>query len=49
MIHKKSAAEIEAMARRMEAEIHERHPTVTHFFVDVTADAGRAGEVTASG
>lgn len=35
------AAEIEAMARRMEAEIQDKHPTVRHFFVDVTADAPR--------
>jgi cation diffusion facilitator family transporter len=32
------AAEIEAMARRMEAEIQTKHPSVRHFFVDVTAD-----------
>jgi cation diffusion facilitator family transporter len=32
------AAEIEAMARRMEAEIQGKHPTVRHFFLDVTAD-----------
>jgi divalent metal cation (Fe/Co/Zn/Cd) transporter len=32
------AAEIEAMARRMEAEIQTKHPAVRHFFVDITAD-----------
>jgi cation diffusion facilitator family transporter len=38
------AAEVEALARRMEREIQERHPSVRHFFVDVTADTGRAGD-----
>lgn len=33
------AAEVEALARRMERELQERHPSVQHFFVDVTADA----------
>lgn len=36
------AAEVEALARRMERDIAERHPSVQHFFVDVTAD-GRQG------
>jgi cation diffusion facilitator family transporter len=36
------AAEVEAMARRMEAQIQERHPSVRYFFVDVTADSGRS-------
>jgi cation diffusion facilitator family transporter len=35
------AVEIEAMSRRMEAEIQAKHPAVRHFFVDVTADADR--------
>ena len=34
-----SAAEVEALARRMEREVKEREPFVKHFFVDVTADA----------
>jgi len=32
------AAEVEAMARRMEAEIRTQHPFVRHFFLDITAD-----------
>ncbi|MDQ1704750.1 MAG: hypothetical protein QOF18_1116 [Frankiaceae bacterium] len=32
------AAEVEALARRMERDIAAAHPTVRHFFVDVTAD-----------
>lgn len=35
------ARQVEALARRMEREIMEQHPTVKHFFLDVTADAGR--------
>ena len=35
------AAEVEAMARRMEAELQQDHPSVRHFFVDVTADASK--------
>jgi cation diffusion facilitator family transporter len=34
-----TAAEVEALARRMEREIIDQHPTVKHFFLDVTADA----------
>jgi cation diffusion facilitator family transporter len=34
-----TAAQVEALARRMEREITEAHPTVRHFFLDVTADA----------
>src|SRR3954471_15654653 len=34
-----TAAEVEALARRMERDVQERQPTVRHFFVDVTADA----------
>jgi cation diffusion facilitator family transporter len=34
-----SAAEVEALARRMEREVKEREPFVKHFFIDVTADA----------
>jgi cation diffusion facilitator family transporter len=34
-----SAAEVEALARRMEREVKEQQPFVKHFFVDVTADA----------
>lgn len=33
-----SAAEVEALARRMEREVKEREPFVKHFFIDVTAD-----------
>jgi cation diffusion facilitator family transporter len=32
------AAEVEALARRMEGDIAAAHPSVRHFFVDVTAD-----------
>jgi cation diffusion facilitator family transporter len=42
-----TAAEVEALARRMEAEVTKEHPSVRHFFLDVTADAssgeGRSG------
>ena len=34
-----SAAEVEALARRMERDVKEQEPFVKHFFVDVTADA----------
>jgi len=34
-----SAAEVEALARRMERDVKEQQPLVKHFFVDVTADA----------
>lgn len=37
-----SAAQVEALARRMEHQVQERHPSVRHFFVDVTADAHRS-------
>ena len=37
-----SAGQVEALARRMERDIEKAHPTVKHFFLDVTADAGRA-------
>jgi divalent metal cation (Fe/Co/Zn/Cd) transporter len=33
-----TAAQVEALARRIEREVIETHPTVRHFFVDVTAD-----------
>jgi cation diffusion facilitator family transporter len=36
-----SAAQVEALARRMEHDVKEREPFVKHFFVDVTADARR--------
>jgi cation diffusion facilitator family transporter len=36
-----TAGQVEAMARRMEREVVEQHPTVRHFFLDVTADAAR--------
>jgi cation diffusion facilitator family transporter len=35
------AREIEALARRMERDVVTAHPTVRHFFVDITADARR--------
>ncbi|HET6909769.1 MAG TPA: cation diffusion facilitator family transporter [Mycobacteriales bacterium] len=35
------ASEVEALARRMEADITAQHPSVRHFFLDVTADATR--------
>ena len=34
-----SAAEVEALARRMERNVKEQEPFVKHFFLDVTADA----------
>jgi len=34
-----TAAEVEALARRMERDVKEQQPFVKHFFVDVTADA----------
>src|SRR5205814_2256399 len=34
-----SAAQVEETARRMEAQMQAEHPTVRHFFVDVTADS----------
>ena len=34
-----TAAQVEALARRMEREIVEAHPFVKHFFLDVTADS----------
>lgn len=36
------AAEVEALARRMERDVQQLDPTVKHFFVDVTADAKSA-------
>jgi divalent metal cation (Fe/Co/Zn/Cd) transporter len=36
------AGEVEALARRMEREITEQHPFVKHFFLDITADAGKS-------
>jgi cation diffusion facilitator family transporter len=36
------AGEIEAMARRMEAEICAKHPSVRYFLLDVTADTSSA-------
>jgi cation diffusion facilitator family transporter len=33
------ASDVEAMARRMEAEIQQQHPWVRYFFLDVTADS----------
>ena len=38
-----TAAQVEALARRMEREIQERESFVKHFFVDVTADANKSG------
>jgi cation diffusion facilitator family transporter len=35
------ASEVEALARRMEADISAQYPAVRHFFLDVTADATR--------
>ena len=34
-----TAGQVEALARRMERDIEQAHPTVRHFFLDVTADA----------
>ena len=34
-----TAGQVEALARRMEGDIEQAHPTVKHFFLDVTADA----------
>jgi cation diffusion facilitator family transporter len=34
-----SAAQVEALARRMESDVVVAHPTVRHFFLDLTADA----------
>jgi len=36
-----TAAQVEALARRMEREVQEREPFVKHFFVDVTADTNK--------
>jgi cation diffusion facilitator family transporter len=36
-----TAAQVEALARRMEADVKAREPFVKHFFLDVTADAQR--------
>ena len=36
-----TAGAVEALARRMERDITSAHPTVKHFFLDVTADAAR--------
>jgi cation diffusion facilitator family transporter len=33
------AADVEALARRMERDVVAAHPTVRHFFLDITADA----------
>lgn len=33
-----SAAQVEALARRIEREVIDAHPSVRHFFVDITAD-----------
>ena len=35
------AAEVEALARRMERDVVAAHPMVRHFFVDVTADGAK--------
>src|SRR4051794_30003403 len=32
------ASDVEALARQMEHDIQTAHPTITHFFVDITAD-----------
>ena len=34
-----TAAQVEALARRMEQDVKEKEPFVQHFFIDVTADA----------
>jgi cation diffusion facilitator family transporter len=36
-----TAGQVETMARRMERDVVAQHPTVRHFFLDVTADAGK--------
>jgi cation diffusion facilitator family transporter len=36
-----TAAQVEDLARRMEHDVMTAHPTVRHFFLDVTADASR--------
>lgn len=38
-----TAAEVEALARRMEHDVKEQQPFVKHFFLDVTADSARSG------
>lgn len=35
------AGDVEALARRMERDVMEAHPSVRHFFLDITADAVR--------
>jgi cation diffusion facilitator family transporter len=40
-----TAGQVEALARRMERDISDAHPTVRHFFLDVTADATRSPQV----
>ena len=37
-----TAGQVEALARRMERDITAAHPTVRHFFLDVTADGARS-------
>jgi cation diffusion facilitator family transporter len=39
-----TAGQVEALARRMERDILAEHPTVRHFFLDVTADSVRNPE-----
>ena len=38
------AAEVEALARRMEHDVVAAHPMVRHFFVDVTADGKQSAQ-----
>ena len=39
-----SARQVEALARQMERDIEQDHPTVKHFFLDVTADTKAAAD-----
>src|SRR5438270_631330 len=39
-----TTGQVEALARRMESEIAKAHPSVRHFFLDVTADAERGAD-----
>jgi len=41
-----TAAQVEHLARRMEHDIEKAHPSVKHFFLDVTADVDRAAPST---
>ena len=43
-----TAAQVEELARRMERDVMQEHPTVRHFFLDVTADRTAPADTTAA-